>query len=130
MTDPRTWTTYTKAVRSGIGAGIGIVLGDGLGCIDLDHAIERGRLLPWAQDVLDQWKDQAVWVEVSMSREGLHIFAPMPESAGRKIRDGRNIEIYSRGRYIAVTGRKWVHSGTRATALRDGRRVSPSRPAR
>ena len=109
VVDPRTWTTYEKAAASTVGTGLGIVLGDGLGCIDLDHCIEGGVLAPWAAEVLDEWRDRAVFIERSMSGTGLHIFAPMPEGPGRRIRDGeRNIEIYPRARYIAVTGRRWV----------------------
>ena len=108
VTDSRTWTTYEKAAASTVGTGLGIVLGDGLGCIDLDHCIERGVLAPWAREIVDEWRDRAVFIEVSMSGTGLHLFAPMPEGPGRRIRDGeRNIETYSRARYVAVTGRRW-----------------------
>ena len=48
---------------------------------------------------------EAFLIERSMSGEGVHIFLPMPEARGRKIRDGEvSVEIYSRERYIAVTG--------------------------
>ena len=110
VVDPRTWTTFEKAQASTVGAGIGIVLGDGLGCVDLDDAIRAdGKLEPWARDVVDEWRDRAVWIEVSMSGRGLHIFAPMPEGRGRRVRDGVvKIETYSRERYIAVTGQRWA----------------------
>jgi len=108
VVDPRTWTTYEKASASSVGTGLGIVLGDGLGCIDLDHCITGGRLAPWAREIVDEWRDRAVFIEVSMSGTGLHVFAPMAEGPGRRIRDGeRCIEIYSRARYVAVTGRRW-----------------------
>lgn len=108
VTDPSTWSTYAEARSSTAGVGLGIVLGGGLGCIDLDQCIEGGVLAPWAAEVLDEWRDRAVFVEVSMSGTGLHLFVPMAEGPGRRIRDGeRNIEIYSRARYIAVTGRRW-----------------------
>ena len=108
VVDPRTWTTFEKAQASTVGAGLGIVLGDGLGCVDLDHCIEGGVLAPWAAEVLDEWRDRAVFIERSMSGTGLHIFAPMPEGPGRRIRDGeRCIEVYSRERYMAVTGKRW-----------------------
>lgn len=108
VTDPLTWTTYEKAAASSVGTGLGIVLGDGLGCVDLDHCIEGGKLAPWAAEVLDEWRDRAVFIEVSMSKTGLHLFAPMAEGPGRRIRDGeRCIEVYSRARYMAVTGRRW-----------------------
>lgn len=85
----------------------------GIGCIDLDHCFQDGELMPWAAEVLDEYPD-ALLIEVSGNGEGLHIFTEMPDGPGRKIRDGRNIEIYppsdgSRdgGRYICVTGHKY-----------------------
>lgn len=105
VVDPRTWTTYAKATASTVGAGLGIVLGDGLGCIDLDHAIEGGRVKPWALEIIREHRGDTILVERSRSGEGIHIFLPMAEGHGRKVRDGeRCIEIYSRERYIAVTG--------------------------
>ena len=74
VTDSSTWSTYAEAARSPHGTGLGIVLGDGLGCIDLDHCIEGGVLAPWAAEVLDEWRDRAVFIEVSMSGTGLHLF--------------------------------------------------------
>ena len=105
VVDPRTWTTYEKAAASPVGTGLGIVLGDGLGCIDLDHAYVGGRPAPWAREIVEAHRSEAFLVERSMSGEGVHIFLPMAEARGRKIRDGEvNVEIYSRERYIAVTG--------------------------
>ena len=108
VVDPRTWTTYEKAAASTVGTGLGIVLGDGLGCVDLDECFIGGRLAPWAREVVDEWRDRAVFMEVSMSGRGLHLYAPMAEAKGSRIRDGeRKIEIYSRERYMAVTGKRW-----------------------
>lgn len=105
VTDSRTWTTYARAARSTVGVGLGIVLGDGLGCIDLDHCITGGKVADWAQAIVDEYRDDAFLVERSMSGEGVHIFLPMAEAPGRKVRrGGQYIEVYSRGRYIAVTG--------------------------
>ena len=105
VVNPLTWTTYEKAAASTVGTGLGIVLGDGLGCIDLDHCFVGGRLAPWAKAIVDQHRGEAYLVERSMSGTGLHVFLPMAEARGRRIRDGEvNVEIYSRERYIAVTG--------------------------
>ena len=105
VVDPRTWTKYEKASRSSVGAGLGIVLGDGLGCIDLDHCFVGGKLAPWAKAIVDQHRGEALLIERSMSGEGVHIFLPMPEARGQKIRDGEvKIEIYSRERYMTVSG--------------------------
>lgn len=106
VTDPSTWCTYADARASAVGTGVGFILGDGLGCIDLDDAItEDGTVKPWAQGVLDAYGAESILTEVSMSGRGLHLFLPMPEGPGRRIRDGGvKIEAYSRARYIAVTG--------------------------
>ena len=107
--DSRRWVSFDEARRSKVGTGFGIVLGDGLGCIDLDEALDAtGQIKPWAQEVVTGYADDSILTEVSVSGRGLHIFLPMSEGPGKRIRDGeRNIEIYSRDRYIAVTGRSW-----------------------
>jgi primase-polymerase (primpol)-like protein len=108
-TDSATWSEYKVARRSNVGAGLGFVLGDGIGCIDLDHCISDGVVAGWAREVLDSCP--ATYVEVSQSGEGLHIFGLLPEGAGRNIRSGdRAVEFYSAGRYIAVTGNRFEGS--------------------
>ena len=102
---PSTWTTFSRARAAATDGRVGIVLGDGLGCIDLDDCISDGKVAPWAQDVIDQNRDEAFLVERSVSGAGVHIFLPMAEAPGRMIRDGEvSVEVYSQGRYIAVTG--------------------------
>lgn len=109
VTDSRTWTTYAKAKASGVGAGLGLVLGGGIGCVDLDGAIDAaGRIRPVAAQIVRDHPD-AVLVEVSRSGRGLHIFVPMAEGRGSvRTVDGQTIETYppNSGRYIAVTGRR------------------------
>lgn len=114
-TNPATWATVAEARASTAGEGIGFVLGDGIGCIDLDHAIVDGAVSEWAVDVLAA--NPNTYVEVSRSGEGFHIFGLLPESGGRKIRDGRNIEIYSVGRYIALTGNRYGTAPATLAAL-------------
>nr|WP_207346418.1 bifunctional DNA primase/polymerase [Arthrobacter sp. E3] len=100
-TNSRTWATYEAASKSPAGAGIGFVLnGDGIGVLDLDHAIVDGVILPWAAEVLAA--NPGTFTEVSQSGEGLHIWGLLVAGKGRKIRDGRNIEIYTTGRYVAL----------------------------
>lgn len=109
-TDPRTWSSYTEAVKSTAGVGTGFVLSDvdDVVCIDLDHCLDRltGRLAPWAAAVV---RDAgATYVEVSPSGDGLHIWGRADVRQGRRIRrpDGTAVEIYGTGRYIAMTGRR------------------------
>lgn len=99
-TNPATWATYARAKASQIGAGLGFVLGDGIGCIDLDHCLKDGVVADWAQDVLDQVG--RTFIEVSPSGEGLHVWGYLEPGPGHR-RNG--VEIYSVGRYITVTGK-------------------------
>lgn len=105
-TDPSTWSSIAEAKASTAGVGLGFVLGDGIGCIDLDHCIDDGMLAGWATEYIRTVSEPVIFAEVSQSGEGVHLFIEAPESPGRKIRDGRNIERYTAGRYIAVTGNK------------------------
>lgn len=99
-TDPHTWTSYSTARDSTVGTGVGFVLGDGIGCLDLDDALDAdGRPSALAATVLRANPD--AWVEVSMSGRGLHIFGLLAEAPGRRF---RGVEIYSRARFIALTG--------------------------
>lgn len=115
VTNPRTWSSYAAARSSAKGDGIGFVLGDGVGCIDLDHCLVDGEVLPWAQEILDRCPP--TYVEVSMSGTGLHIFGLLPPGAGRGQRGGDGIEWYSTGRYIAVTGERFGSSPARLADL-------------
>lgn len=98
--DSRTWGSYADAQASTVGRGVGYVLGAGVGCLDLDHCIAPdGTLTPLAQQVLTL--NPHAWVEVSMSGTGLHVFGLLDEAPGRRT---PQLEVYSRGRYIAMTG--------------------------
>lgn len=102
-TNADTWTDYPAAAKSDKGVGLGFALGQGIGCIDLDHCISDGVVAGWAQKILDLAPN--TYVEVSQSKTGLHIFGHLPEGPGRNIRRGDTaVEFYSVGRFIAVTG--------------------------
>ncbi|MFJ7057293.1 hypothetical protein ACK8N7_10150 [Streptomyces griseobrunneus] len=105
-TDPRTWSSYREASKSTAGAGLGFVLnGDGIVCLDLDHAIlPDGYLTTWAEDILR--KAGPTYAEVSPSGHGLHIFGFAHVRQGRRIRrsGGYAVEVYGTGRFLTVTG--------------------------
>lgn len=104
--DPRTWSSYKQAQASSYGVGPGFVLnGEAIVCLDLDHCLYDGRLLGWALPIVAACS--GTYIEVSPSGTGLHIFGLGPTGRGIKIRDHRNVECYSTGRYITVTGRKY-----------------------
>ncbi len=113
-TDPSTWATFEKAVaslRSGEFDGIGFVfsIDDPYCGIDLDHCIENGRLLPWAEDIVTQLDS---YTELSPSGKGLHIIvaAKKPGTRCRKALGSGEIEIYDRGRYFTFTGTRWKNN--------------------
>lgn len=108
-TDSRTWTSWRQIASV---ARKGFVLnGDGIVCIDLDHCITAGQLSDWAQSVVNACA--GTYIEVSQSGTGLHIFGLADVPRGRRIRDGRQIEVYGSGRYIAVTGLRFNGSPSR-----------------
>ena len=86
-----------------MGDGVGFVLnGDGIACIDLDDCLVDGRPKPWARRILRS--TPATYVEVSPSGRGLHIFGYAEVGRGRCT---KGVEVYDRGRYICVTGRRF-----------------------
>jgi putative DNA primase/helicase len=82
--------------------GIGLMLGDGIVGIDLDHVRDAatGALEAWASEIVDEIRS---YTEASPSGTGVHILCLGKLPAGRR-RKGQ-VEIYSDGRYFTVTGR-------------------------
>ena len=109
-TDPATWTSWENAKESTHGAGLGYVLGNGIGCIDLDKCYDGTTPTSEAQEVIDQHPGS--YIEVSPSGNGLHIWGLRDEQPGtRKVINGLHIETYSAGRYITITGNVYQHGG-------------------
>ena len=104
--DPSSWSDYAAVAGSNTGDGIGFVLtvGDGIVVVDLDHAVEAGRLLPWAQAIVDQLPP--TYMERGRSGTGLHLWFRGAVPHGRRIRRGElAFEVYSDRRYIIVGDR-------------------------
>lgn len=98
-TNPATWTTYDQVKDQDHG----IMLGGGIGCIDLDHCLTpRGKVKDWAKPILAACKGAVI--EKSLSGRGLHIFGLMLEAPGHKY---GSVEVYSRQRFIRTTERIW-----------------------
>jgi primase-polymerase (primpol)-like protein len=106
-TNPATWTTYDAVVGGRIGDGYGVMLGGGLGCWDFDHCIVDGRVSPEVVELLRSI-ERPLWVERSVSGEGLHVFVRAAEAPGWK--RGR-VEFYSRARFIRFTGDRFAVEG-------------------
>src|SRR5262249_43092743 len=110
VTDPATWRGFAEALtwyRATQLDGIGFVFteGDPFVGIDLDDARggTTGEVKPWASTIISRLNS---YTEDSPSRTGLKVFARGSKSGGkckRKYADGE-IEIYTSGRYFAVTG--------------------------
>jgi primase-polymerase (primpol)-like protein len=104
--DPSSWSDYPAVAASRTGDGIGFVLtaGDGFVVVDLDHAVVDGRVLPWAQAIVDQLPP--TYMERGRSGTGLHLWFRGAVPHGRRIRRGElAVEVYSDRRYIIVGDR-------------------------
>ena len=109
-TNPSTWCDFATAAASQIGAGFGFVLtnADRIACVDIDHCLDgRGRLLPWAQDIIAGVPD--TYIEVSPSGDGLHVWGLADIDKGRKV---GGVEVYGSGRYMTVTAQRWRKCAT------------------
>lgn len=108
-TDPGTWSTYPQ-IRAY--SSKGFMLGGGIGCVDIDHCLIRNtdQLHPIIEDLVEPLLDKT-YIEVSPSGTGLHVFGLMNEDRGWVHKfppdTGMSIELYSRERFIIVTGERW-----------------------
>lgn len=108
VTDPTTWGTFDQAKAAYEEAGhdgVGVVLdGDGVVGVDLDHVVRNGAPDPAAMALLNRIGCE--FIELSPSGTGLHGWGFGPDIGGRRGKlDGINVELYSRGRYLTMTGR-------------------------
>ncbi|MCX5176723.1 bifunctional DNA primase/polymerase [Streptomyces virginiae] len=106
VTDPSSWSDFATAADAEMGEGAGFVLtaGDRMVVVDLDHAVEMGRLLPWAQRIVDALPP--TYMERGRSGTGLHLWFRGEVPAGRRIRSGQvAVEVYSDRRFIIVGDR-------------------------
>jgi len=104
--DPSSWSDFAAAAKATAGEGVGFVLtaSDRIVVVDLDHAVEGGRVLPWAQRIVDALP--ATYMERGRSGSGLHLWFRGEVPAGRRIRrDELAVEVYSDRRYIIVGDR-------------------------
>ena len=104
-----TWADF-EGVQSGFGDGFGVMLGDGLACLDLDDCfMADGTLTGWAAEAIESVADP-IWVERSISGEGLHVFfeSPVRPPSKSRLPCGGGIEFYYESRFILVTGDAYV----------------------
>jgi len=109
-TDPTTWCTYSEA-QAAVGSftGAGVVMGQGLGCVDLDHCVDpsTGKIAPWAREIiigLDSYS------EFSPSGTGVHILGNdihLPGKGRKRPYESGAVEVYDVARFLTFTGR-WL----------------------
>jgi putative DNA primase/helicase len=103
VTAPDTWASFSEAlavVRAGRADGPGIVVGAGLGGVDLDHCFMASALTDEAAAIV---RTLDTYTEVSPSGDGVHALAHGTLPPGRR-RKGM-VEMYSEKRFFTVTGR-------------------------
>ncbi len=109
-TDSATWCTYAEA-QAAVGSftGVGVVMGQGLGCVDLDHCVDpsTGKIMPWARQIiigLDTYS------EFSPSGTGVHILGEdiqLPGKGRKRPFESGAVEVYDCARFLTFTGR-WL----------------------
>ena len=109
VNDPSTFRPFQVAATATGYDGIGIRVCGKIVGIDLDHCIVDGKLLPWAQEIVDQF--HTTYIEISPSGTGIRIFCLLSDGFSYDtqtyyIKNG-NIEVYIPGhtnRFLTVTG--------------------------
>jgi hypothetical protein len=113
--NPLTWLPPAEAatVAELLGLHVGIVLSEscGLGCVDIDSALQPdGTWSPLALELCGRFP--GAYIEISLSGRGLHIFfsysGPLPKHRTRwtppGAANGLHVELYSAARYMLTTG--------------------------
>ena len=106
-TDSITYDEASIQTAVGFRAGSGYCLGD------LDHCFENGKLKPSAKAILNSIA--LTYVEISPSMEGLRIIwkGEKPEglSCGTWLDGGVKFEVWDKGRFTTITGRRFgIHA--------------------
>lgn len=109
-TDAATWCTYAQA-QAAVGSftGVGVVMGQGLGCVDVDHCVDpsTGRILPWAREIIIALDSYS---EFSPSGTGVHILGndiQLPGKGRKRPLETGAVEVYDCARFLTFTGR-WL----------------------
>lgn len=99
-TNPDSWISYDNARTSSVGDGFGFMLGGGFAVYDFDHCFtDSGALSPDVSKMIRHIAEPVLFVEVSCSGDGLHVFV---QSEARSYRRG-GVEFYSRARFVRMT---------------------------
>ena len=111
-TNPGTWypfedckAAYENGVADGKFDGVGFVTSrdDPYILMDYDHVLPPDAPMhPWAKDVVTSAQQESLYVETSVSAEGIHIIGRGPQGfKGRKLNAA---EVYCHSRFFTITG--------------------------
>jgi putative DNA primase/helicase len=107
-TDPATWCTHAEALATVGGfTGVGVMMGNGLGCTDLDHCVSDGKIMPWAREIIIALDSYS---EFSPSGTGVHILGEnisLPGKGRKRPYETGAVEVYDTARFLTFTGR-WL----------------------
>lgn len=110
-TDPTAWVKFDDVcnIPPSKEKGIGFVFdGKGIVGIDIDHCFAlSGTLDDTAKSIVGKLNS---YTEISPSGQGLHIFIKCDTPPYQKGKHGKQVEVYSTGRYFTVTGNKLTGS--------------------
>ena len=114
-TKPEEWASYETALKAYNSSwnkpniGLGFLLGDGWGCLDVDNIAPNG-LNPQDIDNPAVYKalDLTGWgySEISQSKTGIHCFFKLEDEPPKHHNKNEEAEIYTSRRFIAMTGNK------------------------
>ena len=101
---PGTWSEFgharEEAIQHGLGMGFVLTEHDPYTCVDLDNCVGRGGQIDLqTREILDLLSG---WVELSPSSRGLHVWVRNDRPISRRTKE---LEIYSYGRWMSITGR-------------------------
>lgn len=106
--DPSTWSDFDTACRFAHENGCASLAyaldgKDNICCIDIDHCFNAKRVM---SDIAKMtWNACGnTYREVSVSREGLHIFGKTKGMGLQVFSDAGDMEFYERGKFMTVTG--------------------------
>ncbi|HJF29621.1 MAG TPA: hypothetical protein K8V41_02515 [Ligilactobacillus saerimneri] len=114
-TKPEEWASYETALNAYNNAtrpqdcGLGFLLGDGWGCLDIDNIAPDGLN---SQDIENPAVYKALdltgwgYSEISQSGTGIHCFFKLEDEPPKHHSKNKEAEIYTGSRFIAMTGNK------------------------
>jgi len=104
---------FKKSDKKYSGVGIGLFpegLQSDICVVDFDGVLDNsGELLSQFEEIQEWIEDFNTYTEVSQSKTGLHLFfyGNPPGATTRKALSDFPVEIYCKGRFIAITGEVW-----------------------